>query len=682
MIADRREIFTGGVAAGLVVLATTAAAEEVVEGHAVLRLPTLDALRASTQARPGDLIFLDGRSAAGDGAGGFFRSAPAQNETDDDGTVIRSAARPLTFFRVFAGRLYSRWFGIPCDGRTDATASLERFCRRLDASCGEGYLDPGTYCVTEAGLKKLPLGGIGLPSDATLTWDSRAEIVMDADAVSIPHVLTGSGTQNLNLINPRVDLRGVAGNAIGFNADGGRMVDNVMVIGGRLRGTRVFPNERPGEVFQGGKGITFQWGIRGCRVIGTYFEDCDIAFSVEGWNIDADSPVQGCSFSDVHVENCPCAGYFCQNHRDDGLAYTASVLSRVSVLVNGITLHNVGRNRYRTYAFERINQAGISDPFIDQGVPRSQNFKGNWRAIPIEDGLAEFEPERHYALGERIRVTRDAPLFGGAFCWRFAIGVEIVNVRWANDDDYGLAGAFLRGSPRSLVVNNASISAALDTLLCLDANRWLGAYCRPWPGVGGENITLSLIHAPARLGRIARVLDPADGNVPNVRFLDVFLHPDNLDELFDRPTVVVAAGRGTWFARLHDCHSGGTLEGDPALMLAAGARLADAGAAKGQTLRMAPLRLVAPLHLPNVGQDGAHLVLGHRRFWVDNDGRLWNADIETSAPGRPVGRDYRAGPGAPTGSVTPAYVGEDYLDTVARRWFKATGLGVTDWQAL
>ncbi|WP_103730189.1 hypothetical protein [Novosphingobium sp. HII-3] len=43
---------------------------------------------------------------------------------------------------------------------------------------------------------------------------------------------------------------------------------------------------------------------------------------------------------------------------------------------------------------------------------------------------------------------------------------------------------------------------------------------------------------------------------------------------------------------------------------------------------------------------------------------------------------YRTNAGTPVGAVYPNYIGEELLNTTAKTWFKATGLGNNDWQAL
>jgi len=43
---------------------------------------------------------------------------------------------------------------------------------------------------------------------------------------------------------------------------------------------------------------------------------------------------------------------------------------------------------------------------------------------------------------------------------------------------------------------------------------------------------------------------------------------------------------------------------------------------------------------------------------------------------------YRSGAASPSGAVTPWFIGEEYLDSTAVRWYKSTGAGNTDWVAL
>ena len=58
------------------------------------------------------------------------------------------------------------------------------------------------------------------------------------------------------------------------------------------------------------------------------------------------------------------------------------------------------------------------------------------------------------------------------------------------------------------------------------------------------------------------------------------------------------------------------------------------------------------------------------------DGGLSSADIETTNTG------YLEGTGSPSGSVTPDFIGQEYLDTTGNAWYKSYGSTNTDWQAL
>lgn len=50
------------------------------------------------------------------------------------------------------------------------------------------------------------------------------------------------------------------------------------------------------------------------------------------------------------------------------------------------------------------------------------------------------------------------------------------------------------------------------------------------------------------------------------------------------------------------------------------------------------------------------------------------------ALGKGIG--YLSGSGSPSGSVTPEFVGQDYLDTSGNAWYKAYGLANTNWEAM
>jgi hypothetical protein len=50
--------------------------------------------------------------------------------------------------------------------------------------------------------------------------------------------------------------------------------------------------------------------------------------------------------------------------------------------------------------------------------------------------------------------------------------------------------------------------------------------------------------------------------------------------------------------------------------------------------------------------------------------------------GRQVLPTFRSGAGDPTGAITPAYAGEEYLNTTGNHWYKAHGATSSDWSAL
>lgn len=43
---------------------------------------------------------------------------------------------------------------------------------------------------------------------------------------------------------------------------------------------------------------------------------------------------------------------------------------------------------------------------------------------------------------------------------------------------------------------------------------------------------------------------------------------------------------------------------------------------------------------------------------------------------------FRTGAASPVGSIKPLFLGEEFFDTVAVKWYKATGLTTASWVAL
>lgn len=57
----------------------------------------------------------------------------------------------------------------------------------------------------------------------------------------------------------------------------------------------------------------------------------------------------------------------------------------------------------------------------------------------------------------------------------------------------------------------------------------------------------------------------------------------------------------------------------------------------------------------------------------DREFQSWCADTH---------EQRRSGAGSPVGTVTPRYLGEEYLNTSGPVWFKSTGLTSSSWVAL
>jgi hypothetical protein len=95
-----------------------------------------------------------------------------------------------------------------------------------------------------------------------------------------------------------------------------------------------------------------------------------------------------------------------------------------------------------------------------------------------------------------------------------------------------------------------------------------------------------------------------------------------------------------------------------------------AGLSRGQTVDSSAV-------MPDLG-------IGLSAHIPDRGDRLFHGTLNSGVghlmrPNRP---GYRSGSASPAASVLPAYLGEDYLDTTAKHWWKAVGLLNTDWKQI
>ena len=90
------------------------------------------------------------------------------------------------------------------------------------------------------------------------------------------------------------------------------------------------------------------------------------------------------------------------------------------------------------------------------------------------------------------------------------------------------------------------------------------------------------------------------------------------------------------------------------------------------------------VQLPNSGDNFAigYILLaqspaaGEPMAWINRDGSTAGGEWHPFVVG------YLSGSGSPSGSVTPDYIGQRYLDTSGNAWYHSYGLTNTDWQAV
>lgn len=127
--------------------------------EAATRVSTVAALQAVGEPDTGRVIYLEGKDAAFDGAGGHFAYDPTSTETEDEyrvvqPTIVAGAGR---FLRTgpYGREFLSDWAGMDRTGATDVTTKMQNFlsaAEDLAWSSSERFtivLEPGIYTISD-----------------------------------------------------------------------------------------------------------------------------------------------------------------------------------------------------------------------------------------------------------------------------------------------------------------------------------------------------------------------------------------------------------------------------------------------------------------------------------------------------------------------------------------------------
>lgn len=139
--------------AGVLVFYAPASQNPVLDGEAARTVDAIVSVNA-TGLTDGAIIYARGRSAAGDGGGGWFRYSAGSSQATDSGLVFAPSVGSGRLFRDgwvstgFNGVIQAPWFGTKGDGVTNDTTAMKAFFDACIERGGKGYISEGTYLIT------------------------------------------------------------------------------------------------------------------------------------------------------------------------------------------------------------------------------------------------------------------------------------------------------------------------------------------------------------------------------------------------------------------------------------------------------------------------------------------------------------------------------------------------------
>lgn len=119
-------------------------------GSGATTFASIAALRAASGSA-GQLAYVLGYAAAGDGGQGMFYSA-SSGDADNGGTIIVDAAGLRWYRDIDQGEWNVQWFGAKIDGATDDTAAIQSCITAAIAAGTNVYIPPGNAIIGGSGL--------------------------------------------------------------------------------------------------------------------------------------------------------------------------------------------------------------------------------------------------------------------------------------------------------------------------------------------------------------------------------------------------------------------------------------------------------------------------------------------------------------------------------------------------
>ncbi|MEZ0197416.1 hypothetical protein AB9U01_25515 [Pseudomonas qingdaonensis] len=356
----------------------------------------------------------------------------------------------------------------------------------VDAATFQAFLNSGVgkrlvidipVTVTKAGLESLPLYGLSIPAKTVAQWIDGAWTKLEP-GVQVRHIFAASGAANSDVVflNPQIDGQDSSANGIGGANAATTRLSNVWVVGGVIKN---IARERVRDSFEGGSGVTFQYGADNCGVTRTKFYRVNCPTDASGRSNVVSYGAQrtyNITFDSIHCEQCEMIGH----------SYDLFTLSSVTTELNAvarwsnITFLNCGRSNivgsWPGLSFTRVNAAGNGSPWTDINIPTT-SYSGNWEPSAYSAADPEWaQATASYAVGSRVKVTNDGTL-SALFHFEGNAGCVIDGVNGYNEASFGQIGALIAGAA------GGCVSRSFDVLVDTKAGVHGGAVPNMWPVV-------------------------------------------------------------------------------------------------------------------------------------------------------------------------------------------------------
>lgn len=358
----------------------------------------------------------------------------------------------------------------------------------VDAATFQAFLNTGVgkrlvidipITVTKAGLEALPLYGLTVPAKTVVQWIDGAWTKLEP-GVQVRHIFAASGAANsdVTFLNPQIDGQDSSANGIGGANSATARLSNVWVVGGVIKN---IARQRERDSFEGGCGVTFQYGVANCGAIKTKFYRVNCATDGSGRDnivTYGDQSTYNVLFEGIHCEQCEMIGHALNIFTLSSIGSTFNA----SVRWANVTFKNCGRSNivgvWAGLSFVRVNTAGNSSPWSDIHIP-STSFTGTWQPETYASADAEWSSSTaSYELGARAKVTNDGTL-SSLFHFDGNCGAVVDGVNGYNEPDYGAIGAIISGTAAGVFTRHIDLSVtALIGVKCGSAPNLWPIICR------------------------------------------------------------------------------------------------------------------------------------------------------------------------------------------------------------